>query len=265
MSRTLIIPTRWSALKPQELRDLLDVMASAAEVNNNTPFRTADDYSSQTFARVAMRCALRWNKVKVVCRYGDGWLLQQGSQQYPVTAAGCLKVVQTMEWARHIPPEPVRLDSIGSAKAVDAYAVNELSFENYLACENYWQLFSAAANGRYDSSLLREMAVILYGSDSIEPTPGELLGVFYWWASLKAWLGSMFSNFYRPATGTASVDGDSLRRGVDAQIRALTKGDITKEPTVLALPAIRAITELDALAREYEELNRKYSNNNVRK
>ncbi len=45
---------------------------------------------------------------------------------------------------------------------------------------------------------------------------------------------------------------------MDAQIRALTKGDITKEEHILSLPAHRALTELDALAREYDELNRKY-------
>ena len=56
-------------------------------------------------------------------------------------------------------------------------------------------------------------------------------------------------------------DPDGLRRNVDAQIRALTKGDITKEPTVLAMDAFRAITELDALAREYDELNKKYPGN----
>jgi hypothetical protein len=43
-----------------------------------------------------------------------------------------------------------------------------------------------------------------------------------------------------------------------AQIRALTKGDITKESTVLKMDTWRALTELDALAREYDEFNRKY-------
>ena len=35
-------------------------------------------------------------------------------------------------------------------------------------------------------------------------------------------------------------------------------GDITKEETILAMPVHRALTELDALAREFDELNRKY-------
>lgn len=46
---------------------------------------------------------------------------------------------------------------------------------------------------------------------------------------------------------------------MNAQIRALTKGDITKEKEVLHLDTWRALTELDALAKEAEEFNRKYS------
>ena len=41
---------------------------------------------------------------------------------------------------------------------------------------------------------------------------------------------------------------------MDAQIRALTKGDITKEKEILALDTWRALTELNAQAREYKQL-----------
>ena len=43
---------------------------------------------------------------------------------------------------------------------------------------------------------------------------------------------------------------------MDTQIRALTKGDITKEREVLQMDVHRALTELDAQAKEYEELKR---------
>jgi hypothetical protein len=49
-----------------------------------------------------------------------------------------------------------------------------------------------------------------------------------------------------------------LQDVVDSQLRALTKGDITKEKEILAMDTWRALTELNALAREYEELNQKY-------
>ena len=41
------------------------------------------------------------------------------------------------------------------------------------------------------------------------------------------------------------------------QIRALTEGDVTKENEILALDTWRALTELDAKAREAEEFKLK--------
>jgi hypothetical protein len=43
---------------------------------------------------------------------------------------------------------------------------------------------------------------------------------------------------------------------MDAQIRALTKGDVTKEQEILAIDTWRALTELNAQAKDYQELKR---------
>ena len=45
---------------------------------------------------------------------------------------------------------------------------------------------------------------------------------------------------------------------MNAQIRALTKGDITKEKEVLNMDTWRALFELDAQAKEAQELRNKY-------
>ena len=72
----------------------------------------------------------------------------------------------------------------------------------------------------------------------------------------------MFPSFFKSVSGSddavTSITYDDMRRNIDAQIRALTKGDITKEHEILSLDAIRALTELDAQAREYDELQRRY-------
>ena len=44
-----------------------------------------------------------------------------------------------------------------------------------------------------------------------------------------------------------------LREATNAQIRALTGGDITKENQIMNMDTHRALTELDAKAREAEE------------
>ena len=47
-----------------------------------------------------------------------------------------------------------------------------------------------------------------------------------------------------------------LQTAMDNQIRALTKGDVTKETEVLNTDTLRALTELNAMAREYQDLER---------
>ena len=47
-----------------------------------------------------------------------------------------------------------------------------------------------------------------------------------------------------------------LRESTTAMIRALTGGDITKEAAIMKMDTWRALTELDAKAREAEELRK---------
>ncbi|MDE7136070.1 MAG: hypothetical protein K2N91_05515, partial [Muribaculaceae bacterium] len=72
---------------------------------------------------------------------------------------------------------------------------------------------------------------------------------------------ALFPNFFKKVGDESELEPptyDELRRNIDAQIRALTKGDVTKEKEILALDALRALTELDAQAREYDEIRKKY-------
>ena len=79
-----------------------------------------------------------------------------------------------------------------------------------------------------------------------------------------------FKHFFKPISNAGDADGNMfeqtksqyeiLYEAVNSQIRALTKGDVTKEKEVLAIDTWRALTELDALAKEYDEFNKKYPN-----
>ena len=56
--------------------------------------------------------------------------------------------------------------------------------------------------------------------------------------------------------GYAPPIGEVLRTAMNAQIRALTCGDITKEEALLSMDTWRALTELDAKAKEVEDIKR---------
>ncbi len=65
----------------------------------------------------------------------------------------------------------------------------------------------------------------------------------------------------KPAGEGESGEIPDMRAVMNAQIRALTGGDVTKEREVLSMDCWRALTELNEKAREQQEFNQKYGRN----
>lgn len=218
----------------------------------------ADNLSS---GQIKTYCLLKWGKIKVVCRYGEGYILQHGKEKFEVSAELLADAIHALDWIDELPSTPVRISTIGKAKALDGAFVG-VAFEKYLYCDNLYQGFLRTEN----HALLAQMAEVLYDKENIRVNRAEKISIFYWWATLKSLLSRSFSVFLRPmATDAESFLedvglGEKLQEAMNAQIRALTKGDITKEKEVLAMDTWRALTELEAQAKEYEEINRKYGN-----
>lgn len=151
-----------------------------------------------------------------------------------------------------------RLAHIGPYHAVDA-ELHGFPFINYLVCDNHFQQF--LQSGQTTDEPLREMARILYlDADGNEPeriacTPAELMGVFLWFMFVKHHFSEAFPHLFKPADPRSETDSTEA---MNAQIRALTGGDITKERQIEETDVWRALTELDAKAREAEELNQKF-------
>lgn len=252
---SIAVPKSWADLTQEQLRFLLQTMVGVQQANRNVGFRSVDDYAAQSSAQVATLCLLKWSGLQVICPYADGWLVAHDDKEFKLTTETMAAAITHLAWVKDLPGEPVRLDVVDGAKAVPADISSDFTFDNWLSCEALWQAYQISS----DEAMLRQMAEILYHKDGINPDPADTLGIFYWWASVKNMVSDMFPYFFKPSGEEAEPpSADSIRRSMDAQIRALTKGDITKESSVLAMGAIRAITELDAQAREYDELNKKY-------
>lgn len=252
----LTVPKSWDELSQSQLRFLLNTMVEVQHDSKNDAFSSAGDYASHVTAFVNTLCFFEWSGLRAICRYGDGWLVSCGNREFEVSAEMIASAISHLSWTASIPQYPVRLDTVNGAHAVPADLSSGFSFDNWLSCETLWQAYQVAP----DDALLTQMAEILYRKESIKLDPAETLGIFYWWAAVKSMVSLMFPNFFKPAGGNeqSTPSPDDLRRNMDAQIRALTKGDITKEGEILAMESMRALTELDAQAREYDELNRRY-------
>lgn len=253
----LTVPKSWSELSQDQLRYVFTITVTAQNAMAPMRFMSRDDYSAQLFASIAARCLFKWTSLELIGLLDGGKVLvgylgSEGIMDHTELVAA----YEALAWMRELPTEPVRLERIDEAEAVPADLSSDFSFKAWLACENLWQGYQLTQ----DDELLRQMAEWLYNKPGLQADAAERLSIFYWWAAVKTMVSKMFPSFFRPTEVDCAepVTPDSLRRGMDAQIRALTKGDITKEKEILGLDAIRALTELDAQAREYEELNKKY-------
>ena len=242
----LKLPTGWEDLTDKQLRFVFGMIAFG-----------------MSSAKLKAHCLFKWSGLQVLHKYGNDWFCKLGKQKFVLTVEQVEQATHALDWLDNVPSMPVRISQIGKYRALKA-DFEGVPFETFIVCDNLYQGYLATKQ----DNLLDEMAKQLYDAENIQLCDKERVSVFYWFASLKALFAKVFKHFFQPAAGASGADGNMIEHGgsqyemlqnaVNAQIRALTKGDITKEKEVLSLDTWRALTELDAQAREYEELNRKF-------
>lgn len=238
------LPTSWAELTDKQLQMVYNLFArdlSAAEVKT--------------------LCLVKWNDLKVLSQLPDKrFLIKRGKEVVPLSTRQIQQATSVLDFLDSFAPMPVRIARIGKYRALPA-DFEKVPFEQYLYVDN---LFQGYLNTQSDE-LLQQMAQVLYGRDHIKPSKAHLVGIFYWMASLKQYFARLFPNFYKPASdnsnGNLLGNGQSdiysqLHDSTNAMIRALTGGDITKEAAIMKMDTWRALTELDAKAREAEELRK---------
>lgn len=247
ISINLNVPKGWHELDDTQLRFAYSLIAKEF---------SADEIKTLAF--------LKWAtpKIKVLgIAAGKNFLCSLQSQKstlhFQLTGTQIAEMLPSLDWLDALPASPVRLRKLRNHASVDA-EFQGVPFETYIVVENLYQGFLSTQK----DALLDELAHVLYPGCSATLTPEERISIFYWVASLKDMFARRFSDFFQPATanaenllGSSPNIGEQLQESMDAQIRALTKGDITKEKEILSLDTWRALTELNAQAKEYKQIN----------
>lgn len=240
ISINFIVPQGWHELSDKQLRYVYQLLA--------------DNFATD---EIKTLCLLQWTGTKVIGRQDSGaYLLKKGKILFEVTPLTLAELLPHLAWLGSLPTVPVRISKINRQHALPA-DFSEVPFETFIICDNLYQGYLQT----HDDNLLDQLGSTLYGK-SMTFKPYERINIFYWFAALKDTFSRKFSDFFQPinaATGGNLLGSPSLsvEDAMNAQIRALTKGDATKEKEVLALDTHRALTELNAQAREYKELNAK--------
>lgn len=244
----IAMPKAWNELTQEQLRYVYYAMYN---------FPGVQAYTYIFFRLVAL---------KVVKRIPDFVVAKVGTRLFRhrrVVIPKCQIdwAVSSLAWLHEENDCPTPLERIGQFRAIDAQW-HGLSFENYLIVENYYQGFLQTHN----LELIRTAAKYLYAPrwllnrGRVPAKDYELFSIVHWIASMKRRFAVSFPNFFRRVNSAADGAMPDMTAVMNGQIRALTDGDITKEERVLDMSCWRALTELDAKAKEYQEMKQKYGN-----
>lgn len=250
MTLNITLPRSWADLSQKQLRIAL------ATVFN--------DHLSPFDARLLL--ALRFAGLRKLPGHTDAFRLRSKGQptQFMILLDQELQALaDAMRFITAPPESPVRPDHIDGARAIDPM-LEALDFESFLAADCLYQGFVNAVDKKASVDLLARLSFYLWPSR----LPERILlrrrlkgwrpaAALMWFSAAKAGLARRYPNFLRPAAAGQPSFGQSMRSAVDAQLRALTRGDLTKEQAIRHTPCHRALAELDALAAEAEDLRKR--------
>lgn len=240
-------PKSWQELNQKQLKTVL-VFLSAYDIT------TALLRITLFFANMVI---VEKKGEKALCRV----VTDKGVMSVNLTAEDMFALTEAMQWVMEPGAYPVLLDELGDRKAINKF-LHGVPFETYLMLDNLYQGYLMSKN----SEAVIDMANLVYsrtirkgrpndaGLQRIDKLqPYEIFAIFQWYTQLKALFSKQFSNIFKRVEGRGS---QTVVEAMNAQIRALTGGDVTKEKDILAIDTWRALTELDAKAREAEEFKR---------
>lgn len=239
----LAVPMGWHELSDAQLRYAFELIAR--------------NYTSD---EIKTLCLFRWSGLSVRHRHNSDYICRLRKQTFRLTALQIAECLPALDWLDTIPPQPVCISRIGRYRPFAA-DFSDVAFEKFIICDNLYQGYLATQR----DDLLDQLASILYNHNlsTHNLSPAHRVSVFYWFASVKDLFARQYPNFFQTASqpdnllgGSRLPSGAQIQQAVNTMIRALTKGDITKEREILSLDTHRALTELDAQAREYQELNK---------
>lgn len=237
-------PRSWSELTQGQLRYVLELMTSAP--------RPMTEVKTYMF--------VRFTGIEVKGLYPDGRKCVAQKRVFYLKNWEVESLLHQFDFIETGEDYDTRLDEVQGLRPVDSL-LHDVCFLDYLNAEKWYLLYSQ----KRDSKYLDKLTEILYRPKDEEKThnsslithnysESERLNSCLWYSRIKAVFRQVFPHLFRPSS---SIDEDfNVMASINAQIRILTDGDITKEQAVLDKDCWRALYELDAKAKEADDFKR---------
>lgn len=197
-----------------------------------------------------------------------GWKCSKGGRVFYLQPWQIHSFLGQLEFVDSLETMDNRLEVVQGLKAVNALLQEDadtgriISFHEYLCMEQRYQRYLTSR----DEDRIDILASFLYRkADGSRPadttlTAAERVGVLAWFGHVKYVMSYAFPHLFGKSKGDDDTSDLSVIESINVQLRAATDGDVTKEAAVKAVDCWRALTELDAKAKQAEEFRRKYPN-----
>lgn len=255
-------PSSWAELSEDQLRYVLSVMSIHHDRIVIKCYLLARfcGLTVHKYTRTGWKCSVKCGESG---ENGDTKTGKVCERVLYISAAEILSLLRNFDFIDKFTDfRPLQRASDVLLTAVDSM-LHDVSFYDYLNIEKNYQLFMLNQEDKFLSKMAHLMYRTADGSadETAHFEPYELLGVFMWFSSVKEYFAANFTHFFKPAR-----EGGELRRvdilpAMQAQIRALTDGDVTKQQAVYNTDCWAALTELDNKAREAEEFKERNRQN----
>ena len=251
----LTTPRSWKELSPRQLKYISFLMTNRQ--------LTSEEIHAYAFIRFTGIRIIEKNKPSGywLCRYKKYFFhlspeeIVSFCRQFSWLTSGILEVTPLPELAQRTHAE-VRLRGC--------------PFKQYLACENYYQAYIFTKNEMYLNCLIAAFYTngekfddneTLANSKYFKKLPFHVRHtVFLWYYGLKSVLQQNFPHFFQKVESILEDEDPpmpNMRTVINNMVRALTGGDITKTEAIYNIDTWEALSELDAKALEYQEMERR--------
>ena len=255
-------PSSWAELSEDQLRYVLSVMSIHHDRIVIKCYLLARfcGLTVHKYTRTGWKCSVKCGESG---ENGDAKTGKVCERVLYISAAEILSLLRNFDFIDKFTDfRPLQRASDVLLTAVDSM-LHDVSFYDYLNIEKNYQLFMLNQEDKF----LQKMAHLMYRTEdgSADETahfePYELLGVFMWFSSVKEYFAANFPHFFKPAREGGELRREDILPAMQAQIRALTDGDVTKQQAVYNTDCWAALTELDNKAREAEEFKERNRQN----
>lgn len=238
-TETLYLPNGWHALTPEQAALALRLL------------------SQHDGAEVRLRFVLALYGLKRGRTIGGDpviYKLLNDGRKGRVSLEEISHAIDALDWLFEPWPQPIALPPIAQCAPL-APELHGLAFGDWLAIDNYYQGYLHTHHEDALEHIVRLLWPDLAHTDLV-PTRAECLGALLWVECIKRVFAEHFPDFLRPIDEPLPDPHHDMTHAMNAQIRALTGGDVCKEEQVLAIDVWRAMTELNEKAREAKAMQR---------